>query len=75
MYDTVPTVKALSLILTISALAVFFFGFFGSSKLMAVEMIAVIQLSYIGLMMIDKLEALVYPLVNLWPINGYNRII
>ena len=75
VYNMLPVIKALAFILACLALAVFLFGLFGSSKLMAVEMIAVLQLAYIGLIMIDKLEALVYPLLYLWPVNGYNILL
>ena len=70
----VPTLKVLAFILLFLTLAVFLFGMIASSKLIAVEMLAVVQLAYIGLIMIDKMEALIYPLINLWPINGYNNL-
>lgn len=70
-----PIIKILVLALLFVALLAFIFGLVASSKLMAVEMIYVVQLSYIGLIMIDKLEALIYPLINLWPINGYNNLL
>ena len=42
---------------------------------MAVEMITVLQIAFIGLILIDKLEALMDPLKHLWPVNGYNGIV
>lgn len=37
-------------------------------------MIFIVQIAYMGLIAIDKLEALLYPLINLWPVNGYNDL-
>lgn len=37
-------------------------------------MMMVVQIAYMGLIAVDKLETLLYPLVNLWGVNGYNRI-
>lgn len=34
----------------------------------------VVQVAYIGLMSIDKLESLLYPIINLWPSNGFNKL-
>lgn len=38
-------------------------------------MIEIVQFGYLGLIIVDKLEALLYPFTQLWPINGYNLII
>jgi hypothetical protein len=45
-----------------------------SSRLMAIEMIFVVQITYVGLSNLDKLETLMYPFINLWPVNGFNKI-
>ena len=37
-------------------------------------MMLLLQMGYLGLVMVDKLEALLYPFVMLWPVNGYNLI-
>lgn len=52
----------------------FVFGMLISSKLIAVEMLLVVQIAYMGLVSIDKLESLMYPFLNLWPVNGYNQM-
>ena len=57
------------------SLSVFLLCFLFVSKLMAVEMILVVQIAFVALMIIDKIEALLSPLMYLWPINGYNRLI
>lgn len=75
VYELWPTMVTLVEVLLYFTLSTFLLGFFFSSKLMAVEMIAVVQVAYIGLIMIDKLEALLSPLTYLWPINGYNTIV
>lgn len=49
-------------------------GFVISAKLMAVEMLFIVQIAYAGLGSINKLETLLYPLVGLWPVNGYNQL-
>lgn len=38
-------------------------------------MMMVVQIAYTGLISVDKLETLLYPLINLWPVNGYNKIL
>lgn len=38
-------------------------------------MMAVLQLAFIGLIMIDKLEALLGPFVNFYLVNGYNGLL
>ena len=75
VYDLWPIMVTLVEVLVYFSLTCFILGFFFSSKLMAVEMIGVIQIAYLGLIIIDKLEALLQPLVFLWPINGYNDLI
>ena len=38
-------------------------------------MMLLLQMGYLGLVMVDKLEALLYPFILLWPVNGYNLLI
>lgn len=49
-------------------------GFVISSKLMAVEMLFIVQIAYEELGFINKLETLLYYLVGLWPVNGHNQL-
>lgn len=74
VYSMLPMMSILGYLLMGLALGGFLFGLFFSSKLMGVEMLMVLQIAYLGLITIDKLESLLYPLANLWPVNGYNRI-
>jgi len=37
-------------------------------------MMMVVQIAFVGLFSIDKLESLLYPLINIWPVNGYNKL-
>lgn len=74
VYSMLPMMTILSYLLMGLALGGFFFGLIFSSKLMGVEMMMVVQIAYLGLITIDKLESLLYPLINLWPVNGYNRL-
>lgn len=69
-----PTLNILGYVLLGLAFGGFFFGLIFSSKLMGVEMMLVLQVAFVGLMGLDKLEGLLYPLVRLWSVNGYNRI-
>lgn len=55
VYELVPTITTLVDVLLYFSLIVFVLGFFLSSKLMAIEMMVVLQLAFIGLIMIDKL--------------------
>lgn len=34
----------------------------------------VVQVAFLGLVTLDKLEAFMYSFVNLWPVTGYNKI-
>lgn len=68
-----PVLNVLVYILLALSLFGFFFGLL-SSKLIGVQMIMVVQIAYIGLITIDKLQSLLYCLINLWPSNGYNKL-
>jgi hypothetical protein len=68
-----PMMKYFVYVLTGLSCSTFILGLL-SSRLMAVEMIFVIQVAYVGLSTLDKLETLMYPLINLWPVDGFNRI-
>lgn len=70
----IPILDALSYALLGLSLLGFIFGLFFSSKIIGLEMMMVVQIAYVGLMTIDKLESLLFPLINLWPSNGYNKM-
>lgn len=50
-------------------------GVFFVSKLIVVQMMLVIQVSFCGLIMIEKLQSLFLPFTQLSPSNGYNGFI
>lgn len=70
-----PLIDLLVLILAVSVVSSFMICFLVVSKLMAIEMILIYQLTYSALMMIKKLELFMLPLRNLWIVNGYNKLL
>lgn len=73
-YDSLPLITSLVTVLGYLATGVFVLGFIFSSRLIAVEMILIFQISYGGLIMIAKLECYMDTLKNLWIVNGYNSL-
>lgn len=55
-------------------LAVFLICFIFISKIIAIELIFIPQVTFAGLIMINKLESLLLPLKNLKYTNGYNPL-
>ena len=55
-------------------LGIFLICFLFVSKLIAIEFLLVPQVTYAGMIMIEKLESLLLPLQNLRYVNGYNPL-
>jgi hypothetical protein len=64
--------KFLSIVLNILYVAAYLFALFFVSKLIAVELIFIPQITSSSLIIIDKMEALILPIRRLRWTNGYN---
>lgn len=73
-YKMSSTMELLAYLVAYSSLGSFFICFFLVSKLMAIEMIFIYQLTYAALLLLKKLELFMTPLRNLWIVNGYNSL-
>jgi hypothetical protein len=73
-YQLTSIMELLSYLVAYSSLALFLICFLLVSKLMAIEMIFIYQLTYASLILLKKLELFMNPLKYLWIVNGYNSL-
>lgn len=73
-YQQASIMEILSYIVAYSSIGLFLICFFLVSKLMAIEMIFIYQLTYASLILLKKLELFMTPLRNMWIVNGYNSL-
>jgi len=65
-------ISILSTVVAVAALLVFFLGMF-ARKLIGVELMAVIQISYICLVTLCPMNPCFKALTNMWMVNGFNH--
>ena len=73
IYELSATAYALGSVAAIGGLIVFIIGIFGG-KLIGIEMMAVIQLSYLSLISMESLNPGFNAISRLWYVNGYNEL-
>lgn len=73
VYNSVDMFDKLAQVVMYSSLAVFFVGLV-AGKFIGVEMMGVIQVSYIGLMIINYVNPILAPLTKIVFVNGFNSM-
>ena len=63
----------LSYVIAFASTAAFLICFLLVSKLMAIEMILIFQITYAALILLKKVELFMRPLRSLWIVNGFLR--
>lgn len=74
-YDMVSTMEYIVWAIGIVGLVAFLLGIIFSSKLMALEMVYILQVGYGGLLLVEKKELLMVPVRYLRITNGYNDLL
>lgn len=73
-YQLASTISLLTYVIAFTSMTVFMICFLLVSKLMAIEMIFIYQITYAALILLEKVELFMSPLRNLWIVNGYNNL-
>jgi hypothetical protein len=71
MYNSVSIVNILSKVIMYASLIVFAASLF-TAKFIGIEMMGVIQLAFIGLMIVKYLPPLLSPIAQIGMVNGWN---
>lgn len=72
-YSAVDAMNAIAKVLTYLALVMFIVSLF-TAKFIGVEMVGVLQVAFIGLMMVVELPPLLSTISSMVPVNGYNSV-
>lgn len=73
VYKLASVIGLFATAISIAALVVYFIAILGY-KMVGIQMMAVLQISFLSLMLISDVNPCFQALANLWLVNGYNRI-